>query len=462
MHVVIQRDGRILIQENGEEDRFADPNDPISIVACFRATVELEDGLTSAQLMRALRPWSAVLSRAAWMDFDAWIGALDRPLVKLVDGEEDGGRLVSIELVPTFDVYRGERPDGIELSVHPAWRPLGNRVDANGAEMEPCSLSFMDPKEYAHLPLLICEKVSVKDVQSLPPFGQEAIIPDTLPGTYDRITETPTFFDTIVLGFLDDISFHGSPADTAEEGQSLAEMVKAISRGEVETIPIKVTESDDEGDGGNGYTVSFDEFLTTLDIKLPKGDRERVDLADGIAKAFAAADFPHETAARVLGLTEAGLMKLLAGQTSSFSIPTLKVFVGRLRVLKAVREFVAGASKLYGDRFEMASLVGLHAQGIGNDGHIVDVGIVLKGEVDYDAEVEVMSGLTHGVVTESAVSVSPWPVSRSEFPFGGNLVRDIVKEGISLGADGKPLAGGPVGPGGSGSARMAGSSQGDR
>jgi len=441
MHVVIQRDGRILIQENGEEDRFADPSDPLAIVACFRATVELEEGLTSAQLMRALRPWSAVLSRAGWMDFDAWIAALDRPFMK-VAGDDDGeGRIVSIELVPTFDVFRGKRPDGIELSIHPAWRPLGNRVDASGAEMEQCSLSFVDPREYAHLPLIINEKVSVKDVQSMPPFGQEAILPDALPGTYDRIAQAPFLFDTIVLGFLDDISYHGSPEDTAEVGESLAGMVRDIQSGEIETTPFEdgVAEDgeDQEGEGGSEY-VSLDDFLAKLDIKRPVYDHERAELAEEIAEAFAAADFPHAEAATVLGLTEAGLMKLLAGQTSSYAVPTLKVFVGRLRVIKAVREFVANAAIHYGDRFVKAALVGKHAKGTGDDGDIVNVAVVVTGQVDHDQERKVMSDLTYELTVDLGVCIHAFAVSKSAVPFDNNLVREIVKEGISLGADGRP------------------------
>ena len=76
MRLLIQRNGTVLVCKHGEPDRELDKDDPLALAGAFRAVVAFEEGLTSAQLFRALAPWSTLLSRTAWIDFDAWLASV--------------------------------------------------------------------------------------------------------------------------------------------------------------------------------------------------------------------------------------------------------------------------------------------------------------------------------------------------------------------------------------------------
>jgi len=433
MHLVIGRDGNITIQEHGEPDRAVDPADRLAILECYRATVEFEEGLTAAQLMRALRPWSDVLSRSAWIDFDAWIATMDRPLLTLVQGGGEGERLVGLELGATLTIHRSKREGGVELSLHEGWHPSGLRIDADGNPIEPCSITLEDPRSYGHLPITLDGTVVVTDVKTMRPWGEEAILPDELPGAYERIVRRPTFFDAVVLGFLDNISAHGTPDEVADVKEGIIEAVRAIQE-----------DYADLGHGSDevrGNATGVDDFFTRLGITVPEGADERADLVREIAAAHEVSGWPRTVAATVLGLSESGFMRLLAGQTSNYTLPALKAFVGRLRPLGAIREFVAKAADLYGVGFAGAALIGPYATGIAGPGDTPMVAIILNGDVNHEAELKVLSGLSYDLGLErddftyfNVIVESDGAASAR----GRNLARDIADGGIRLGTDGTP------------------------
>lgn len=214
MLVAISRDGSVTVSEHGEEDRVLDPADPLAILPCFRAAVELEEGVTAAQLMRALKPWSAVLSRAAWCDFDAWATAMDRPFIEEAEDADD--RIACLEITPSVHYYG----KGADRTVSTSWQLSGRYekplTGPDGHTFETCSVAFCDPRLIGGLPIRIVDRAPTIDFDRNKDVEREEIGVET------------DFFSTIVLGFLDDLSFHGSPEDTEEVGDGIRRSVAEI------------------------------------------------------------------------------------------------------------------------------------------------------------------------------------------------------------------------------------------
>jgi len=224
----------VIVGEHGEDPRPADREDPFDALRWFRAMVELEEGITAFQMMRALKPWSRALSAAGWIDFDAWFAAMSAPMVREAEEDEDE-RLSGIELHPVAYVSRDRREGERTASVSVAWRPLGRYArprQVHGRTEEHCSVSFVDPRLIGHLPLSVCTTLQVQDMRAMRPWLERPVLAESLPGVYGRLVEHPTFFDAIVLGFLDDVSFHGLPEETAEVAEGLIRAVDGIRSGE--------------------------------------------------------------------------------------------------------------------------------------------------------------------------------------------------------------------------------------
>jgi hypothetical protein len=326
MEITIQRDGRIAIKEHGEDIRFADVDDPIAIVAIFRAHTVFEDGLTLRQLMKALRPWQDVLSRTAWMNFDAWVTAADKTHVAGVNEDDAEEPVVAVEIYCVLDIWRTD-DNVVQISSH--WDFNGKfakPVDLGSGHLsDSCGLSFSAPKTFANVPIVINNKPTVHDIAVGPPDGKRPIISEQEPDVYESLELFPTFFDTVVLGLLDKLSFHGDPEDTEDRGNEIAEMVASIK--DRPSRPIV-----DEADNGEGdetaevdeddesLTMSFEEFSTSLGITR---DRLRDDAAFNIHKALRGMPAADEQLADLLGLTTLGLHELKRGITAHFSTETL-------------------------------------------------------------------------------------------------------------------------------------------
>lgn len=229
MRLTIHRDGRLVIAEHGEPDRAVEP-DPFALAACFRASVAFEEGLTSAQLMRALRPWARLIGQAAWMDFDAWATASAQPHLTLATNDEqrDDAPLDAVVIHPVLTLTSGSRTKRREAREPPSlsvdWRSSGRCAQPQpnrfGGEERFCSMSFLPPAQWAHLPLLIETRLTVDALR----IGRDPPLLRELEAA--TLQAEPTFFDTVVLGFFDDISFHGSPEDTQERYGVLLERVE--------------------------------------------------------------------------------------------------------------------------------------------------------------------------------------------------------------------------------------------
>jgi hypothetical protein len=337
MEITVQRDGRIAVREHGEEPRFLDAADPLAILSVFRAVIVFEEGLTLRQLARAVRPWSAIVGRAAWMDFDAWFRELDK--THLVAGGEVMDDLECVEIYCGIDVHRDE--DGsVRIETH--WDFHGVYavpVERHGYVDKVCSLSFSAPKSYSNLPLRINAAPQVQDMDVGPPKGKRPILRESLPGVYDRIELLPTFFDTVVLGLFDKISFHGSPEETGEIGESLSSMAEQIRAGNYVTLsqddlldkegePELVRSEADE----KLVVVSSDiDELLGLDI-----DRNRRDAAFALWREAKDIPLPDPELAEKLDLTDIGLLEVQQGTTAHFSLAKLRSMTEIIRRHKEV------------------------------------------------------------------------------------------------------------------------------
>ena len=236
-HLLVCRNASILVRETGQPDRLLDPADPLAILAHLRSRTSFEEGLTSAGLMRALRPWAEVLSRMAWIDFDAWDKAVTKPDLRVVGPgssppeRTDDPPLAAVEIAPVLEMYRRRRG---HLEFYASWRTSGRysrlRIcPHSGAEDIHCSLSFTRPSEWAHLPLVLGERAWTAELDATPrgrASGDDRTIlfpPHLASGRLDPspIEMTPVFFDAVVLGFLDDISHFGDPDESAEIGAEI-------------------------------------------------------------------------------------------------------------------------------------------------------------------------------------------------------------------------------------------------
>lgn len=233
----LMRNGTIIIAEHREPDRIMDATDHLALLGHVRSLPEFEPGLTVAELMRCLRPWAEVLSRMGWCDFVAWDRALALPHLRLVgdaDGKpaaQDEPPVAEVVIAPTITAT-AERRGQWTLDI--TWETKGvfarPRVDdQTGRQDLYCSLSFTPPAEWAHLPIRIERWAWISSMD----FGgkDRRLFINGIASTSNEpstVEVSPSFLDAIVLGFLDDISFNGSPEETSEVRNEVFELAEGV------------------------------------------------------------------------------------------------------------------------------------------------------------------------------------------------------------------------------------------
>jgi hypothetical protein len=210
--VVFHRDGRIVARTHGRPDRVLEPTDPLALAAHLRSVVTFEDGLRPCDLMRCLAPWGAFLSRAGWCDFHAWHEAICRPPLRLArPGDVEETRVERVVLHPAVRTHIPHR-DLPELEI--AWEASAHVGGPHGTgRLE--EVNQLDPRLWSRRPLVIETRPQLFEFDLS--GRQRSLFSDRVGIEADggsRMTIRPTLFDTVVLGFLDDVSFHGQPAAT--------------------------------------------------------------------------------------------------------------------------------------------------------------------------------------------------------------------------------------------------------
>ena len=260
----LNKDGSIIVAEHGQPDRPLDPADPLDLLSQIRSLPEFEDGLTVGEMVSCLRPWSAVLSRMGWLDFDAWDAAIKAaPAVRdacdpFFSAEEPPVAAIVISPVLT---ERIDKKGNMTLLTR--WDSHGEYawpcVNAETGHQDLyCSLSFLPPSEMASLPIRIDDRAWI-NTQDFRHKGRRILAHgiESTGGTPSMLRGPACFFDTVVLGFLDDISFHGDPEETKDVGEHLASLVAEIKAGRIpegsRTTVIDL-EGDIEGEDEDGET----------------------------------------------------------------------------------------------------------------------------------------------------------------------------------------------------------------
>jgi len=212
----IRRDGAVTVDADGVK-RDLDRHDGLDLLRYLRSPTAFEDGLTSAGLMRALEPWGEALSRMAWFDFGAWSAAITSAGPAAARGAAGGTGTPPVEAIVISPVFAGRRPRKGAPSILVRWQTGGRYAFPDPDGMRFCSMSFFHPSEWAHLPLLIEDRLWLSESDHLD--RGRRILDAAFSSTGDEpseLTACPSFFEAVVLGFLDDISFWGGPPAAVE------------------------------------------------------------------------------------------------------------------------------------------------------------------------------------------------------------------------------------------------------
>jgi hypothetical protein len=323
MQITIQRDGRILLEEHNEENRFLDPSDPYALTMVMRSHTVFEDGLTLRQLMKAIRPWKEAFGSAGWMNFDAWFSEIDRTHLSQVttDPDESKDPLASLEI---YNIVTLDRPNEGHLELHSYWdfhAYYQTPVEADGAVWKTCSVSFLPARAYANLPIRINYKAKVHDRQADYLEGRRPVLSAERPGIYSHIETNSSFFDIVVLGLLDQISFHGDPEETEERGDALFETVASL-REKLEGNNEESDQPENDNDTPANETVSMtmDEFYEELGLAQIG---RRFDAASTLHNSLKTVSADDTALAEKLDITLIGLAELKAGINAHMTINAL-------------------------------------------------------------------------------------------------------------------------------------------
>ncbi len=342
----IKRNGSIVVIERDVETGVIETSDPRAILDHMRTSVQFEEGLTVRQLMKALKPWKDVLGRLAWMDFDAWFTAIDKTYIAPVTSDTDSDGEPDVVCLELYSVVNIHRSDEGELSLDFYWDFHGRYstpfID-HDMKHETCSLSFSNPVTYANLPIKIVDDACVIDHSVGPPEGRRPVLADKMPGVYSSVTVPRSFFDLIVLGFLDNISFHGSPDEMGEVREAVYESVRELKETLEKPASDAVAEKNADEDVAEVEETPLVSIYQELGIEI---DEQRYSAVFSLYRVMEKVSVEDESLAEILGLTSLGLEELKNGVTAQYSTKTL------IRWCDLIESHIQRRDALRGDMLE--------------------------------------------------------------------------------------------------------------
>jgi len=247
----------------------------------LNSAFKLESGLTVRQLMENLAPWSDIMTGVASMDFPSFLDEVRRQPDQIVDDvshiEISYG--VTIQAVPQFEgtgivklsdgtseFKIGRAVKTGRIDVQQGW---DNAAILNAAGRsryegsESISLSFSPLSGWGHLPIVIGENAVLRDETSTRMAARflgtrmaltrsdhpnvrvaDQASKGDIPHEIEIDAPEPTFYATLVKGFLWDVGFHYSPVLRDEVAGSLRDQVSAIDEGRLEELTDDLEEKD--------------------------------------------------------------------------------------------------------------------------------------------------------------------------------------------------------------------------
>jgi hypothetical protein len=322
MLIKICRDGSLKVGDDNDIFQSLDTSDPFAVPHILRGHVTLEDGLTVRQLFKALRPWSSFFSSSAIMNFEEFSNGVDQTY--LVEADASVTPLLHVEIYPVLQLRRLENGS---LTVGAYWDfcgRYGTPIDVGyGLMSDIVSLSFVDLKTYANLPIVISNKAKVISHGLEVIERSRPLLVDQMAGIYSHIEIPPVFFDVIVLGFLDKISFFGTPTETAQVADEIKSSLQTIEASEHASVTYDVDLTScelnipNEAEEGN----SFIEFCAELGIDV---DEHRANIVREVMDELSRVPLPSPQLELSLGLTALGMAEIANGITAHFATTKLE------------------------------------------------------------------------------------------------------------------------------------------
>ena len=204
--------------------------------------VVFEEGLTVKEFFLNLKPWKDIMEGIACMDFDAFIQEVERPAGTLIENIShiEICSFVTFNPVAKFendlaDLFEKEE-NGKYYTLKPSIPSITNKVEMEvtwgytaklivpegdvGYEYDSVSLDYTPINEWAHIPMKISSTVfTERTANSDYMDNKESIFNVNHPllttsnncNTVSLEADYPTFYNSIVKGFLWEIGFHYSP-----------------------------------------------------------------------------------------------------------------------------------------------------------------------------------------------------------------------------------------------------------
>lgn len=241
--------------------------DPHIFLKCLNEYVEFEEGLTVLELFENLAPWAQIMIGVACMDFPAFLDEAR----KQVDSFDDIDRIeisyrAELKTTPKFKdrdlsfkkikdskfyeltISDPEISDLLEIEAHwssCAYYKEPKQTDTPGFTETTCSVDMSPISQWSHLPIAISDKAKLFDET---PFGSGHLSDKTpitnvhhslaketkgTSGNLFRIefplyAHSPTFYDTIIRGFLWEIGFFYSPVMRDAKIDQLKQQVESL------------------------------------------------------------------------------------------------------------------------------------------------------------------------------------------------------------------------------------------
>jgi hypothetical protein len=218
------RAGEVLVSDGTVA---ADINNPMDILGWLNDGLELEEGITFAEVARCLSPWVTAVSHMVHGDVEAIIARCSEPVPE--DGILIREDFSAIEIIPFITVDRADGEPVATVSVE--WEAFGrlrSAMDGVGRSSGLMGLSLRHPAEYAGLPVKLVTTAVVSDIMTggdMEPYNMEPVVHPSADGSVRNFAVLPTVMDCIVYGLMSEVRSAGSDDLADRVSESVADVL---------------------------------------------------------------------------------------------------------------------------------------------------------------------------------------------------------------------------------------------